>query len=278
VASATGAPSSYLLGHAEAEVDRLLLQGRLYNDHTERALRLAGLAPGMRVLDVGCGPGDVSIVASRLVGPSGSVTGVDATPEILEFARTRAADSGLSTISFVRATIPDVPLAGQVDAVIGRLILMHLPDPVAALRRLATSVRPGGVIVFHEFDISSAHSAPELPLFGLVRDLIVRSFRGAGLPTECGSSLYSLFQRAGLPAPRLTLGAPMGGADDVDVFAFAVGVWRLMFPVAQRLGLVTDEVSDVDGLLPRLRTEAASADAVVTLPALISAWTTTSSG
>ena len=65
------AATTDVLGHADIEIQRLLLQGRLYNDHTEHALRLAGLRPGMRVLDVGCGPGDISFVAARLVGPAG---------------------------------------------------------------------------------------------------------------------------------------------------------------------------------------------------------------
>src|SRR5438270_11717355 len=89
--------SSYVLGHADAEVQRLLLQGRLYNDYTEHALRLAGLRPGMRVLDIGSGPGDVSLIAARLVGPTGSVLGVDAAPAMVELARTRAAEPGVST-------------------------------------------------------------------------------------------------------------------------------------------------------------------------------------
>ena len=82
--------STYALGHADVEVRRLLLQGRLYNDYTEHALRLAGLRPGMRVLDIGCGPGDVSFLAARLVGPTGSVLGVDAAPAMVELARDRA--------------------------------------------------------------------------------------------------------------------------------------------------------------------------------------------
>jgi ubiquinone/menaquinone biosynthesis C-methylase UbiE len=100
--------NTYQLGHSDPEVERLLLQGRLYNSHTEHALRLAGLGEGMRVLDVGCGPGDVSFVAAKLVGPTGSVVGVDAAPEVVELARTRAAEAGLSTVSFEPATIPDI--------------------------------------------------------------------------------------------------------------------------------------------------------------------------
>ncbi len=83
----TPSASSYVLGHADVEVQRLLLQGRLYDDYTEHALRLAGLRPGMRVLDIGSGPGNVSFVAARLVGPTGSVLGVDAAPEMVELAR-----------------------------------------------------------------------------------------------------------------------------------------------------------------------------------------------
>ena len=152
--------STYVLGHAVVEVQRLLMQGRLYNDLTEQALRLAGLQPGMRVLDVGCGPGDVSLVAAGLVGPTGSVLGVDAAADIVEVARGRAAQQGLSVVSFQQATIADIVLDEPVDAVIGRLILMHLPDPVAALRQFAALVRPGGLIAFGEFDMTAAGQCP----------------------------------------------------------------------------------------------------------------------
>src|SRR5580700_2360165 len=135
--------STYVLGHADVEVQRLLLQGRLYDDYTEHALRLAGLRPGMRVLDVGSGPGDVSFVAARLVGPSGSVLGVDAAPEMVGLARARAAEKGLPTVHFMQTAIDAIALDEPVDAVIGRLILMHLPDPAATLRQLSNWVRPG---------------------------------------------------------------------------------------------------------------------------------------
>ncbi len=84
--SAAASGSTYVFGHEEVEVQRLLLQGRLYNGYTEHALRIAGLRPGMRVLDIGCGPGDVSFIAARLVGPSGTVLGVDAAPDMVELA------------------------------------------------------------------------------------------------------------------------------------------------------------------------------------------------
>jgi ubiquinone/menaquinone biosynthesis C-methylase UbiE len=94
-------PSGYALGHAEDELDRIINTARFLGDLTEHVLRLAGLAPGMRVLDVGCGPGDVVFLAARLVGPQGTVIGVDRSPEAIEQARQRAAAAGLTNVHFL---------------------------------------------------------------------------------------------------------------------------------------------------------------------------------
>jgi 2-polyprenyl-3-methyl-5-hydroxy-6-metoxy-1,4-benzoquinol methylase len=265
--------SAYILGHVDAEIRRLLLQARLHDGFTEHALRLAGLRPGMRVLDVGCGPGDVSFIAARLVGPSGTVLGVDAAPEVVEVARTRAAENGLDRVRFEPKTIADVCLDQPVDAVIGRLILMHLPDPVAALRHLAAMVRRGGLIAFCESDITPVYSVPDLPIWRTVKDAFGKAFSGMGLDPALGGKLHTLFRHAGLAAPRLTLGAPLGGADAPDILAYVVETWRSLFPIAERLGLIPDELADIGTLIRRLQDETANADAVVMMPPLICAWT-----
>ena len=271
--SAAQSASTYVLGHADAEVQRLLLQGRLYDDYTEHAFRLAGLRPGMRVLDIGSGPGDVSFVAARLVGPTGTVLGVDAAPEMIDLARARAAEQGLSTVHFERAAVDAITLDEPVDAVVGRLILMHLPDPAATLRRLSSLVRPGGVIAFSENDITGTHSIPELPLFGRVTAGIVRAFEAMGLSARFGTTLHTVFADAGLGAPRLTLGTPIGTAADSDILAYAAEVWRLVSPVAQQLGLEIDELADIDNFVPRFREEALAVNALITMPPMITAWT-----
>ena len=223
------------------------------------------------MLDVGCGPGEVSFVAARLVGATGSVVGIDAAADVIEFARARAAERDLSTVSFQHTTIAELTLDEPVDAVIGRLILMHLPDPAATLRQLASLVRPGGIIAFSENDITAARSIPVLPEFQAVTDGITESFRALGLDPAFGTTLHSLFRRAGLPAPQLTSGAPVGGANDTHILTYAVEVWRLMLPVAKQLGLVTDELADPETLLPTWRKELAAADAIMVMPPLITA-------
>lgn len=271
--SAAASGSNYVLGHADMEVQRLLLQGRLYDSYTEHALRLAGLRPGMRVLDIGCGPGDVSFVAARLVGPAGTVLGVDAAPAMVELARARAAERGLSTVHFTRTPIDAIALDQPVDAVVGRLILMHLPDPAATLRHLSSLVRPGGVMAFSENDISAARSIPDMPLFGRVIDGIVRAFEAMGLSPRFGTTLHTIFADAGLGAPRLTLGTPIGTAADIDMLAYAAEVWRLVSPIAQQRGFAIDEIADIDNFVPRFREEALAANALLTMPPIITAWT-----
>jgi 2-polyprenyl-3-methyl-5-hydroxy-6-metoxy-1,4-benzoquinol methylase len=265
--------STYLLGHADAEVRRLLMQARLYDPYTEQALRLAGLRPGMRVLDVGCGPGDVSFVAARLVGPEGSVLGIDAADDIIELARARAAERGLTSVRFEHTTVGDLALDEPVDAVIGRLILMHLPDPVATLRQLLGLVRPGGFIAFSEFDITGARGVPDGRLWLAARDAIIETFTAMGLDPTFAATMPALFRKAGLSTPELVLGAPIGGPEHTELIAFVADTLGSLLPAREKLGLVTDDVfTDPEALLRQLHDELAEADGVATTPALITAW------
>jgi len=266
--------TTYILGHADAETRRLLLQAKMYDGYTEHALRVAGLRPGMRVLDIGCGPGDVSFIASRLVGPTGMVLGIDASAEIVELARARAAELTVHGVLFEQSTIADITLDQPVDAVIGRLILMHLPDAASALRDLAAHVRPGGIIAFSEIDVTAARTIPAQPLYQAMIDAICKTFAGMGVDPAFATRVHVLFRQAGLNAVQLTSGAPLGRADDTEFLTCAVESWRSVYQMAERLGLVTDELAEPDTLLPPLRDEVANADAIVMLPTLISAWTT----
>ena len=90
------AMDTYVMGYTQHELERLMFQGRLLRPMTERLLRGAGIGPGMSVLDVGSGAGDVALLAAELVGPSGSVTGIDRDERSVALAARRADSLGLA--------------------------------------------------------------------------------------------------------------------------------------------------------------------------------------
>src|SRR5262245_29545775 len=103
MSESSAAPSrSYVMTHSDRERRRLALQASIINPFTERFLRDAGISEGMHVLDFGCGVGDVSLVAARLVGAGGSVTGIDLDPEALATATARAQEEGLGHVRFIQ--------------------------------------------------------------------------------------------------------------------------------------------------------------------------------
>ncbi|MFH8625935.1 class I SAM-dependent methyltransferase [Streptomyces vietnamensis] len=275
--------SAYLLGHSPTETDRLVLQARLYDPITEQALRTAGLRPGMRVLDVGCGAGDVTFLAARIVGPEGTVVGVDAAPRALEVARARAVSrnpgpDGEAEVSFRQMTLPevDIDLGGPVDAVIGRLVLGHLPDPVTALRRLSRLVRPGGLVVFQDFDNFPLRVEPRTPLTSAVLEAIATALTVGGSSLGAGARLHSLFRQAGLASPGLSATTPMGGAEHDTVLPLVAQTYRALsraaLPGNSRAGDLAATIGDVDTLLGRMRAETAEKDAVVVMPTAVTAW------
>src|SRR5437588_4775692 len=98
----------YVLGHSARELERLTAQARLYEPFTMQFFRDAGIQPGMRVLDVGCGSGDVSFLVARMVGPAGEVVGIDRAPAAVETATRRALELLLSNTRFFQGDPGDI--------------------------------------------------------------------------------------------------------------------------------------------------------------------------
>src|SRR5262249_60304866 len=117
-------------------------------------LPAAGGGAWVGVRAAGSGVGDVGLVLADLVGPSGAVVGVEANPDIVESASARVDAAGWRNVSFVVGDLRDAPVPEGFDAVVGRWVLMYQPDPADVLRRLATRVRIGGIVAFHENDFS----------------------------------------------------------------------------------------------------------------------------
>ena len=123
--------AEYVLGHTSVEQQRLIRQARVLAPLTERFLRDAGISSGMRVLDIGCGVGDVTMIAAQPVGTAGHVTSIDLDQASIETAQRRAAAFGLENTSFNRADIAAYVPPNLFDAIVGRLVRQFVPDPIA---------------------------------------------------------------------------------------------------------------------------------------------------
>jgi ubiquinone/menaquinone biosynthesis C-methylase UbiE len=274
-----GAADNYLLGHTPWAIQRLLRLGQIYQPFTRRVLVEAGVTTGMSVLDVGCGPGEVSLLAAELVGASGKVLGIDASMDMLEVAQTRAQTAGLRQVTFLAADLRSLVLDQQFDALIGRLILMHLPQPESVLRQLLHSVRPGGIVVFQEYDLSSYADAfyPPSPLWEQVYRLSTVTFERAGGNLHAGMRLSSMFRAAGLPIPHMNYEASIGADRDWPGFEMRAADVRQFMPLILQFGLATEEEIEIDTLAARLREETVGQGGAARLPILVSAWTRTTS-
>jgi ubiquinone/menaquinone biosynthesis C-methylase UbiE len=262
----------YALGYSDSEFRRLERQAEFIRDLTEDVLRHAGLAPGMHVLDVGCGVGDVSMLAATMVGATGSVLGIDRSPESLDVARRRAAAAGQRFVRF-RATEIDAFCPEQkFDAVIGRLVLMYQPDPAATLRRLRRHLRGGGIIAFQEMAMPLARSVPEGPQIDQCTEWILTGFACAGCELDMGGKLFATFLAAGLPMPKMIAAARIEGGPLSPVYDYLAGVLRSLLPVLERGGITTPAHVQIDDMAERLRNEAVAHDACIMLPPLVGAW------
>jgi SAM-dependent methyltransferase len=131
----TAPATDYSLGHSDAELRRLMWQAEVLRPYTERLLRMAGIGPGMRVLDVGCGTGDMTMLAARLVGPSGSVTGIDRGQRPLATAARRAESARMPWVRFHHAAL--LPVGDR------RASGVIAPFPPRPVRPLVADAHPG---------------------------------------------------------------------------------------------------------------------------------------
>ena len=272
--NAAEAERKYALGHTDRELVRLEAQARLVDPITRRFFRDAGIAPGMRVLDVGSGAGDVAFLAAEMVGSSGEVVGADPGRAALVVARRRAAERSIGSVTFHDGDPAEMKFDRPFDAVVGRYVLMFMPDPVVALRKLIGLLKPGGVVVFHEVDLTDARSHPPASTFDQCFRWNEATLRLCGADTQMGLKLHATFLAAGLPAPTMRLEAAIGGGGFSEGPAFvAAELTRTLLPDLLRLGVATADEVQVETLADRMRTEIAAGNSVVARHSEIGAWT-----
>jgi ubiquinone/menaquinone biosynthesis C-methylase UbiE len=186
-----GGGTRYTHGHHEA-----VLRSHSWRTVANSAPHLLPhLRPGMDVLDVGCGPGTITVDLARRVAP-GRALGVDTSAEVIEHAASSAA--GATGVSFRVGDVHELPVDdGSFDVVHAHQVLQHLADPVAALREMRRVCRPGGLVAVRDADYGAFTWAPAEPLLDRWLALYRSVARHNGGEPDAGRALLGWLHAAG---------------------------------------------------------------------------------
>jgi len=190
----------YELGTDAVEDARLGFQHQVWAGPTTAAWERAGFGPGDALLDVGCGPGYGTMDLARLVGPTGSLLGVDVSRRFLDHLEGRARTAGVRHVrtQLAHAETMDVG-EGWADGAFARWVLCFSPDPAAVVRHVARALKPGGrflALDYMRYDTFTI--SPQNAVIDKVIGVITDTFRGDAAEPDVGRVLPRLMLDAGL--------------------------------------------------------------------------------
>ena len=260
----------YTLGASDQEVERLDRQSASIENATRMLLRASGIAPGMRVLDLGSGLGAVAALVADLVGPQGTVVGIDNNANLLATAAARFASRAqlrfeLGDVTRWRDELP-------FDAVVARLVLFHMVDPLAVLQHHAAQLRQGGLLVALDFDVSASRAEPAIPLVTQTLAWVRAAFESGGAHPTIGTRLAFLLGQAGLAGVQgFGIQSYLSPHDPAGP-ALLSGVVHSLLPQIVASGVATAAEIDIATLQSRIAHAAQAVGAVVLPPVLAGAW------
>ena len=244
------------------------------NSMTRRFLAEAGVTRGQRVIELGCGGGEVTQILAELVGPSGEVVAIDRDPRALAMAGDRMKENGIEHVR-----ISSVDLAGDgaelkdlesepFDVLTGRRVLMYLPDPVEVLRRLSGLLRSGGLTVFEEADLTMvpARLSP-MPAHDRAADWLRQMLVAEGADTAMGLGLPATLAKAGLKFERIRAEAVIEGQGTQFPLS---GMLKLLQTRFISTGIATQE--EVDSLVAQVEAESSDRTSVYVSGMSFCAW------
>ena len=209
---------AYILGTDRAELERLEFQHQAWVAQLFALAARAGLRTGARVLDLGCGPGFTSVELARIVGPTGRVVACDASERFLAFLSEERMRRALPQIEPRLARVEELDLAaGSLDAVYARWLFCWLPDPGAALRRVASMLAPGGVVILQDYlDWGGMKLLPASAPFDRGVSACMQSWKDGGSAINVMELLPGLARSAGLRVEIFETRARLGAVGSLE--------------------------------------------------------------
>jgi len=257
----------YVLATGTAAANRLRLLHSLYGSGARRVLLEAGIQPGMRVADIGCGVGTVSALLAELVGPTGEVVGIDFSHAQLAQAR-QLLPAGVTNVHFIEASATNTGLPReQFDLIYCRFLLIHLTEPEKALGEMYDLLKPGGILVCEDGDLTSAGSEPPSAM-NAFSELFGRLGPVWGVDYTLGRRLFQMVLGANFSQAQITYNQPvMARGEPKRLLELSVAEARSSFVGA---GLISEK--EIDFALAEMQRLAKDETVLAVMPRMSQVW------
>jgi predicted O-methyltransferase YrrM len=207
--SNSSASKEYVLATGPKAVHRLHLLDRIFGPESRRLLTNVGLSSARRVAEIGCGTGLMTMWIAELVGIEGSVSAVDNNEHQIAVASENARAAGLQNVFFHKAPADDTRLPhGSFDLVYSRFLMCHLTDPLAALKEMWSLLKPGGILVCEDFEMSAVGTCPPTEAYQRLIEISRAVDRQRGVDSDIGAKLHTLLIGAGCKQPGIAIYQP----------------------------------------------------------------------
>jgi SAM-dependent methyltransferase len=195
-----------VLSRGSEEYERLRRQAQIWEEATRRVFDRIAIVPGMRCLDVGCGPGETMRLLGERVGVDGEVVGLDSDGKLGAEALENLQRLGTTRFRFIESDVMarGLDFPERFDFVFTRMLLIHMPDPQAVVNRLVEWTKPGGWVVVQDYDLTGIKVFPSLERWPDFMNVLIGAFSGRGRDPSLGSKLPTLLWNAGIREPIAT--------------------------------------------------------------------------
>ena len=262
--------SDYIITGGKEGKDRLnILSDVLFND-TRSLLEVNGLTTGQSFLDLGCGGGNVAILAAQIVGDGGNVTGIDFDESIIELARQDAVSKGVNNVSFRTVSAYEISYNNEFNIVYARFLLSHLARPAEVLEKMLAAVKPGGKVIVEDIHFIGHFCYPACEAFNRYVALYAASAQHNHQNADIGPSMVSLFRQAGIENIAFDVIQPC--------FSTGPGKWMAYITMdkikkaAKDYKLASEQ--EVAGILQSLKDFTEDENTIVSLPRIFRVWGT----
>lgn len=260
--------NDYILSGGMDGKSRLNLLSGVLNPYTRQLLQARGVAAGSSFLDVGCGGGNVALLAATLVEKHGHVAGVDFDETIIDLARKDAEAAGLRNISFKTASAYDISWHQEFDTAYARFLLSHLKAPAKVLAKMVHSLKPGGTLIIEDVQFSGHFCHPASPAFEQYLHYYTAVAHKNGQNPETGIMLPQMLREAGLEEVGFDMIQP--------VFGNGPGKWMAWITLDRIKTAVAEHgIADADTLqqtLAELEAYTNDEQTVLSMPRIFRVW------